>query len=375
MKKNYILAALGLVVLVGAALLITLPAETGAPVKVGVILPLTGDSAKYGEPAKQVMDLALKEANARSGQDIELIFEDGKCKGLDAVNAFQKLVQVDGVQVVIGGFCSGESHAIVPLAEKAKVALLSPGSTSPKLTGISQYFARNYPSAATQGSVLAEIAYTDKGWRRVAFIQEQTDYAVGVRTAFADTFIKLGGAVTVEEFPSDTTDFRTLVVKARAVDADALFIDAQNAAGAARILAEMQTLGWKPPLILSNIIVADAQILTERAAQLEDALAAEFNPDPANSIFASLRAAYQTAHGVELPYQSYAQAEYDAVFLVREAIGAVGNSGEAVAAHVRSIQNWSGASGTFSIGTDGDPTLSFEPLVVQGGSKVPYVSN
>ena len=164
----------------------------GAPVKVGVIGPMTGDAAIYGEPNANIIKMAADEINAQGGIDghqIELIIEDGKCSGSDAVSAAQKLINVDKVQVIIGGLCSGESLAIVPVAEKAKVSLLSIGSSSPDLTDVSKFFVRNYPSDNTQGVVLATAAVA-KGITSIGFIQEQTDYALGVYKAFSAEFEK-----------------------------------------------------------------------------------------------------------------------------------------------------------------------------------------
>src|SRR3989344_5259538 len=188
--KNVIWA---LVVIVILTLLFTwggdkVPKETG-PIKVGVIAPLTGDAAAYGEPLTNIVKMAVEEVNNAGGVDgrtIELVIEDGKCNGKDGGSATQKLVNVDGVKVILGGFCSSESLAAIPIAEAAKVLVLSAGSSSPDLTGASPYFFRNYPSDSAQGKVLAQIAYNDKGWKKVAFLQEQTDYAVGIYKAFEE---------------------------------------------------------------------------------------------------------------------------------------------------------------------------------------------
>ncbi|KKW18983.1 MAG: Receptor family ligand-binding protein, partial [Parcubacteria group bacterium GW2011_GWF2_50_9] len=168
-------------------------AVTKEPIKIGVLVPLTGDGAPYGEPARNVYLLAAEEINAAggvSGQPLELIIEDSKCNGKDATSAAQKLINIDKVQIILGGFCSSESIAATPVAEAAKVAILSPGSSSPDLTGISPYFFRNYPSDASQGKVLAEAAAT-RGWKKIAFLQEQTDYALGVYKAFSSRFTEL----------------------------------------------------------------------------------------------------------------------------------------------------------------------------------------
>ncbi len=68
-------------------------------IKVGVLLPLTGDAASYGTNSKNGIEIALQEIN-QEGNKIELIYEDGKCVGKDSVNAIQKLISVDQVQMV-----------------------------------------------------------------------------------------------------------------------------------------------------------------------------------------------------------------------------------------------------------------------------------
>ncbi|MBL8031327.1 MAG: ABC transporter substrate-binding protein, partial [Candidatus Doudnabacteria bacterium] len=163
----------------------TTKVESSGPIKVGVILPLTGDAAAYGEPMRNALTLAADDVNKNGGvggKDIVLIYEDGKCSGKDAASAASKLVSIDKVQVIIGGFCSSESLAALPVVETAKVALFSGGSSSPDLTGKSRFFFRDYPSDASQGKVLAELAWK-RGLKKVAFIQEQLDYPWGLYKA------------------------------------------------------------------------------------------------------------------------------------------------------------------------------------------------
>ena len=112
-------------------------------VQIGVMLPLTGDGAIYGEPMNNVVHLAASEINAQggiNGKQIELLVEDSKCDGTDAANAAQKLINIDGVQAIIGGFCSSETLAAVPIATQNKVLLFSGGSSSPKLTSFKPLF-------------------------------------------------------------------------------------------------------------------------------------------------------------------------------------------------------------------------------------------
>lgn len=326
---------------------------SGQSIKIGFIGPLTGDAAAYGEPLRNMVALAVEEINSSgsvNGRPLEVIYEDGKCNGKDGANAAQKLVNVDKVQIILGGFCSSESLAALPIAEAAKVTLFSLGSSSPDLTGKSAYFFRDYPSDASQGKILAEFA-SKKGWGNIAFVQEQTDYALGIYKAFSGNF---NGQITREEFPSQTTDFRSILTKLKAKNPDALFIDTQTPAVGERILKQMKELNWKPNLMINDGIAGDAQTVENNKDMLEGAFSAEFGIDPTNPKFQQMIEAYKAKYGRAPPFQSYAQTEYDGVYIVRDGLLAVGNNGEKFAQWSRTIKDWQGASGLVTIQSDGD---------------------
>lgn len=343
------------------------------PVKLGVIAALTGDAAVYGETLRNVTQIAVDEINKSggiNGQQVEAIYEDGKCNGKDAASAMQKLVSVDKVQVVLGGFCSSESLAAVPIATQARVALFSPGSSSPDLTNVSRFFARNYPSDASQGVVLAEAAYGKKSFKSVAVMQEQTPYAQGLFKVFNEKFTSLGGNVVKEEFPSTVTDFRSQLTKLRAINPDALFLDTQTPAVSSRILKQVQDMNWKPQIIIADATIGDPATLTANAAILEGAIGAEFGVDPANPKFQHLLSAYKDKYGKEPNYQSYVQTIYDAIYIYKDAITAVGYDGEKVADYLHRLSGWSGASGSVTIGADGDRVGGHRLEIIQNGKPV-----
>ncbi len=338
--------------------------------KVGVMAPLTGDAASYGEPARNMYQLAVDEINKAggvNGKQLELVVEDSKCNGKDGTSAAQKLINVDKVQVIVGGICSGETLPAAPLAEAAKVTLLSPAASSPALTGVSSYFFRNYPSDAAQGQALAEVA-NKKGWKKVAFIQEQTDYGVGLNKAFTEAFTKLGGTVVKEEFPSNTTDFKSILAKLKAQNADALFVDVQTPASAAKIFKQMGDLKWKPSLLVCDVIAGDPTTLGAYKNTLEGAIAAEFGADGSGSKFKHAVESYKAKFGTEPPYQaSYAMTEYDALYMVKDAIAAVGYDGAKIAQWSRTVKDWDGASGKITIQSSGDRAGGHRAEVIKNG--------
>ncbi len=345
----------------------------GDSYKIGVILPLTGDAAAYGEPARNVMTMAVDEINSSggpNGKKLELVFEDGKCNGKDATSAAQKLVNVDKVQAIVGGFCSGESLAAEKVAEQGKVVMVSPGSTSPKLTGSSAYFFRNIPSDDSQTAVDAKTA-SDLGYKTIAFMQEQTDYATALYQAFENKFTQLGGKTVVEAFPSDTTDFKTRLAKLRAQNPDALFIDTQTSANTEKILKQMKDLGWKTQLFINEASAGDTQLLAANKEQLEGALGAEFRIAD-NSKKQHVLDAYKQKYGKDLEFQSFGLTEYDTVYMYKDGIAAVGYDGAKLAEWSRTIKDWDGASGKITIKPDGDRESGYSPEVVKDGKMETY---
>lgn len=368
-----------LIVIVGGWMLLggqdAQPSETG-PVKIGVIGPFTGDATSYGEPMQKTIQLAVDEINAQggiNGREVQIVFEDGKCDSTAAVNAARKLVDVDGVEAIIGGFCSGETIPAVPIAEAGKVLLFSPSASSPALTGISPFFVRDYPSDAAQGKVLADLAYNKKNWKKVAVIQEQTDYAAGVYKAFNDSFTPLGGVTIKEEFATSATDFRSTLTKLKAENPDALFIDTQTSAASERVLKQLAELGWNPKLILNDVTGGDPTVLGKYKTQVEGAITAEFLPDETNAKLQKLVSDYKAKYSVDdMPYHGYMACVYDAVHALKEGIASVGYDGEKLAAWSRTIKNWTGASGAITIGSDGDRESGHKAEVVKNGKAEPY---
>ncbi len=348
----------------------TAPIST-EPIKIGFIGPLSGDAATYGEPLRNMVDLAITEINAAGGVNgapFKPIYEDAKCNGKDATAAAQKLVNIDGVKVIIGGFCSSESLAAIPVAEAGQVALLSAGSSSPDLTGKSRFFSRDYPSDVTQGKVLADAAYNIKKWKNVVMIQEQTDYALGLYNAFSSYFEQLGGKkVAKEEFPTSATDFRSMLTKLKAIKPDALFVNTQTSAAAERILKQLKDLKWTPKLIVNDVMASDLKVVETNKIILEGALAAEFGVDINNAKFQNMLSAYKAKYGVDVPYQSYAQTAYDAVYIIRDALLAVGNDGAKIADWLKTVKDWDGASGKVTIGADGDRVGGHVLKVIKAG--------
>lgn len=146
------------------------------PIKIGVILGLTGPGAKWSAYQRMGIELALDELR-KDGRKVEVIFEDSRTETQQSVAAFHKLVEVDHVQAVVGDIFAMLTEPLIPLADKAKVLLLTPslpGAVCAKSSGYVFTAAAQIPvSLPAWGSVfrhrpeikrIASVFFDDPGW-------------------------------------------------------------------------------------------------------------------------------------------------------------------------------------------------------------------
>ena len=150
-KKLIVIALLALVVFVCAFLLVIKKHNCQHDeeiVTIGAILPLTGDAAWYGTSLKQGLDIAF------DGYNVRLYYEDSKGEPKTAVNAVNKLIDVDKVDLLIGDMFSNTTMAIMPIASKHNILLLTPTASSSEISEKGETTFRLYPSEAEEGNKL-----------------------------------------------------------------------------------------------------------------------------------------------------------------------------------------------------------------------------
>src|SRR5215472_1831845 len=101
--------------------------------RIGIILPLTGSQAAFGEALKNGYLIVLDEINARGGvlgKRLELDFYDDQSKPDQAVQGVAKLVDQDHVSILIGSFSSESTKAIIPAVMQRQVPLIIPSANA-----------------------------------------------------------------------------------------------------------------------------------------------------------------------------------------------------------------------------------------------------
>ena len=253
--------------------------------RIGVMESLTGPGETYGTVANQAKQLAVDEINAAGGVNgrvIELVVEDSKCGAQDAITAYNKLTDVDGVKIILGTSCSGAMLGAAPLAESDGVVLFSGLATNPDIATAGDYIFRTSMNDAQLGVDTGNLMWAD-GIRNVATMTESTDYAEGVRRTTAAQFEKRGGQIIGEErYASDVTDFRTQLTKLLTADPDAIHIAAQSEFSGGTVVKQLRELGYDGP-VYGEVVVVGATALEIAGDSANGVKAVVADLDPGNS--------------------------------------------------------------------------------------------
>ncbi|WP_207793533.1 ABC transporter substrate-binding protein [Pseudomonas lopnurensis] len=205
-------------------------------IKIGVIQPLTGSVAYNGAADVNGSKLAVAERNKAGGvlgKPVRLVIEDGQCSPANSVNAAEKLIQKDKVVVLSGAFCSSATAAVMPVAQKYKLPLLTGVSSKADLTEKNNpYFFRSAETDALLAKAFAKILADNLKLRKVAYIGVNDDWGRGGVEEFARDLSAHGVETAMTEyFDHGATDFYTLLAKLRTSGADGVFIAAETQDG------------------------------------------------------------------------------------------------------------------------------------------------
>ncbi|WP_456433674.1 ABC transporter substrate-binding protein [Nitratifractor sp.] len=165
-------------------------------VKVGVVLPLTGPIAAFGQTSKGGLDIAYEQNHKlKNGDEVKLVVLDDRGDKVEAATAAKRLIDKDGVTVILGEVASGNSMAMAPIAEKNKTPMITHASTNPRVTKGKKYVTRACFIDPFQGAVMAKYAL-DHGMKTAVVVTDaKQDYSVGLSKAFKKAYTAGGGKV------------------------------------------------------------------------------------------------------------------------------------------------------------------------------------
>lgn len=222
-------------------------------IRIGAFFSTTGNDATFGLSSLNGVQLAVDEINGKGGvlgRKLEVLAEDDQSQPDKASFAVQKLINQDHVDVVLGEVASTPSIAGGEIAQGARVPMLSPSSTNPKVTENRDYVFRACFIDPFQGYVMGRFAYDKLHARTAAILTDKgSDYAIGLAKYFKDEFEKLGGKVLDEQFyQTEDTDFSSQLTTMKEENPAVLFIPGYYKQ-VGLIAQQARQLGYNNPLL------------------------------------------------------------------------------------------------------------------------------
>ena len=219
-------------VVAAAVLSLVMAASAGfaETVKVGVLLPLTGSQAKFGEIEKRSYEMAVEEINAKGGvrgMKIELRFEDDTGKPDVGRSGVEKLISRDKVPVLTGGYSSSVTLAATPVAQQFKVPfVISTGSDDAITEKKYDYIFRvNPPASEYPNAVKSFLHGVAKDVKTVALLYENSAFGQSSSKSFEADAVGLGLKIVVKEgYQAGAIDFKPVLTKVKAANPDMIYM-------------------------------------------------------------------------------------------------------------------------------------------------------
>ena len=224
------------VVLAGACMIPAASADdksivlgNGDPIVVGSLQSMTGGTSTFGQSSDKGIRLAAEERDKKGGvlgRTVEISTADTESSADKTPLAVLKLIEQDHVVAVLGEVASARSIAAAPSCQKARIPMLSPASTNPKVTKLGSYIFRSCFVDDFQGVAIAKFTANDLKLKRAALLTDiRNDYSTGLTKVLEGEFPKLGGEIVAREsYQQDDTSFKTQLTNIKNAKPDIVFL-------------------------------------------------------------------------------------------------------------------------------------------------------
>ncbi len=314
------------------ALLGSAAAQDAEALRIGTLFPFTGDLSDFGPNFWNVAELAvnqINEAGGVNGAPVELIRGDTATSPQQAVEEARRLIDIEGVDAIVGPAGSGEALPVVEsVSGPAGIVTISPSATSPALTvaNDNDTFFRTTISDAAQGVVMADLA-REQGYESACVLYVNNAYRQGLSDAFAERFTAEGGTITAQvPHEQEQASYASEVAACVEGEPDVL-IGASYPESGGVYLRELVESGAAPALILSDGL-RSAVMFQELGSDVFQGVVGTSAGSAESEAGNAFVAAYEEAYG-DLPSVPYLREVYDAVYVIALAAQAAGSNDSA----------------------------------------------
>jgi branched-chain amino acid transport system substrate-binding protein len=325
----------------------------GQDIVIGEYGSMTGGTATFGISTDEGLQLAVDQINAKGGvlgKQIKVVVEDDQSRPEEAVTVVQKLINEDKVVAVIGEVASTRSLAAAPVCQRARIPMLSPSSTNPKVTQVGSYIFRACFIDPFQGGAMANFAMNKLNMKKLAILYDvKNDYSVGLRQFFIDTITKNGGQIVADEsYGEGDIDFKAQLTKIRAANPDGIYVPGYYTE-VGLICRQARELGITVPLMGGDGWDSDKTFEIGRDAVNGCYFTNHYSPEENRPEVKAFVDAYRAKYSGKTP-DAMAILGYDSMDLMADAIRRAGDTkGKAIRDALASTKDFPAASGNITI--------------------------
>jgi branched-chain amino acid transport system substrate-binding protein len=334
-------------------------------ITIGVVLPLTGPAATYGNNALRGLQLALKQRpELTDGKKVTLSTQDSKSDTAQAVSALQAILATQPVNVVIGDTSSSSVLAMAPVAQAAKIVLISPCASNAEISKAGSFIFRTWQSDADEGKVGAKYARDQLKWKTVVSLYIDNAYGQGMLKVFRENFVDDGHSVVGIPYPEGASDLRSQITQLKGGRYDGIYLlGFPNEL----VLALRQLRDQQVSLsILATQAIDDPAIYTRAKDAADGVLFTTTVPPDANApAVKSFTEAYKGQFHLDPGLCS--DSAFDAANLVLNAFNDGQTAADLLRQFLHNVRNYAGASGPITFNASGDVEKPIQVKRIAGG--------
>lgn len=354
----------------------TPPPAADDVILLGEVGSLTGSEAAFGISTRNGVELALEEANAAGGvigKKLAVRVYDDQSKPEEAASATKRLITQDKVVAVLGEVASSNSLAMAPIAQEAKVPMVSPSSTNPKVTQVGDYIFRVCFIDPFQGFVMAKYAREELKYSRVAILTDKKSaYSEGLTEVFQRKFTEMGGKISVvEAYAKGDTDFRAQLTNIKKLKVEGLYMPGYYE-DVGKVAEQARELGLKV-VMMGGDGWDSAKLFELGGAAVEGSFVSNhYSADDPSPRVQDFIKKYKEKYGA-VP-DSLAALGYDSARVVIDALKRAGTTtGPELRDAIAKTTDFPGVAGTITLDEHRNPVKPAVVLKVEGG-KFKYVT-
>jgi branched-chain amino acid transport system substrate-binding protein len=344
--------------------------DAQAVVKIGEVNPISGAIGEYGAACHNGIKLAVDQANAGGGvlgKQIVLLTEDNQSRAGQTSTIVRKFVTQDKVVAIVGDLTSSATLEGGPVAQAAKIPMVTPLATNPKVTEIGDYIFRVCFIDEFQGRIMARFALENLKIKKGAILTDlKQDYSIGLSGFFKETFVNGGGRVVREQsYSSGDTDFRAQLTSLKAAGPEVVFVPGYYPE-VGIILKQARQLGITVPFI--GCEAWDSPTLLQVAGKAAEGcyFSDQFSADDPSAMVQEFDKVYRERFGSRP--DNFAALGYDAARVVLEAIKRAGSTDSTVIRDaLAQTKDFPGVSGNITIDANRNASKPVVILAIKEG--------